>query len=215
MQKIVWFFLFLITGSECAFSAVPENSKESTYIPLFPFQQVDPQIDFGSWKKVPLTFVLEDKNGSSQETIELTLPAAPQKDSPSKYTIADTEGMDFKVYAIKISDLGSPEKVTVQEGMAFLVKVLENTPGINLLYKETSSDPQGKSSSAAWVSEKGQLTRLTAVKGESFIFFLETNVTNPTFFNAKAIQLNSPAFEQIKRDTLKNQAFVRSVSFAN
>jgi len=177
---------------------------------FFPPQVDDQQYDISKWTKVPLTF----ENGIDKETIELSFPAKPQKNSKGEYVVTDPEGMTFQVYALADSDLG-PEPFSVQEGVDFLIKTLENSPKVRLLYKEPSSDPQNRSSSVAWVLENGRLTRLTVVKGKQFTFFIQTEVTNPAFFNKENVQPDTPAYEQLKNDSYKNQAFVRSLILSN
>lgn len=176
--------------------------------PFFPSTGKPPDV-IRKWARVLLTF---DQN-NDQETIELAFPATPQKDAKGQFVVTDAEGMTFRVSALNISNLGlSPiEKVNLQESMAFLLQALISKPGIKVVYKVASADPQNKSSSAAWVSENGTLTRLTVVEGKKFVFFIETDVTNPAFYNQENLQ-DTPAF---KSDSTKDLAFVRSLALQN
>lgn len=165
----------------------------------------NPQINMKSWVKVPLSV----DSGAAKDTIELSFPTEPklitEKDSAPYFTITDSEGMTFKVSALEAS-----KEADVADGMAFLIKALQSMPQIKILYTELP--PNKEMASIAWVSTIGQLIRLTAIKRKDHVYFLETSVNNPAFFSIETIPLNSFAYGRLKNDSIKNQAFVLSLS---
>lgn len=161
--------------------------------PVFP--PIKDQMNIESWKKQTLEF----DNGS----ITVSFPKTATQDADGNYSVTDNDGMTFKVIAMK--------DIPMKEGMNFLLKTVEGVPGNQIIYKEPSSDPQNRSTSAAWVTEDGQFSRVTAIQGKKDLIFLQTLVTDPLFKKLDNMNKDPSLFERVKKDSDKNQAFVLSL----
>jgi len=221
-MKIKVFLLTLLSFANLALYASPDvdNAINSSEPQEFTYCiREDQKIDTQDWVSSLITngFVDSEKGVTHEETIELLFPNEPEYLEeegfrPALHTASDDEGMTYSVSYMKIPN----EDFNLDDSVNFLTEALKRSDNKKLNFiGKTENSPDSSSDLSryifGWVNNENQFTRLMIVRGQYFVYFLETSVTDEIYQNIDTMEIDDPVFERVMHDSLKTGAFNNSL----
>lgn len=210
------YFAFVLLSSISLFAAdkthnILTNERESFTHCI----KENQKIDTSDWITFPISFGIFNVDVDSshkEENIKVSFPFKPKFVEEnglqsSYFTATDKDGMSYSIASMQI-----PEDVfSLRNSVDFLAKSISKSPSKKLVATGyPHPNPNDSMRFIFWV-ENDKMTRLTLIKSANFIYFLETNVHNEIYKDVDSIEIDTPAFDIMIRDSLKTGAFTRSL----